>query len=61
MSGFNSALIIGASGGIGHAIHDHLKTKLSVNTIKTLSRRDNDFDITDEQAVWAQALHCEKN
>lgn len=61
MSGFNSALVIGASGGIGHAVRDHLKTTLGVRTLRTLSRRVDGFDVTDEETVSAQALRFEES
>ncbi len=45
------ALVIGASGGIGRAVADHLAGQGA--DVARLSRRENGFDITDETSIHA--------
>lgn len=48
-----SALVIGASGGIGVAICNWLEADSNCSKLVELSRREDGFDITDEETV-----HC---
>ncbi|MBD9638559.1 SDR family NAD(P)-dependent oxidoreductase [Ensifer sp. ENS07] len=49
------AVVLGASGGIGSAIAGELRSDPNCLQLVTLSRRDNAFDITDEETVAAGA------
>lgn len=55
MAAINSALVIGASGGIGDAFVSVLSERIGAERVSTLSRRDDGFDITDEPSLAAQA------
>lgn len=46
-----NALIIGASGGIGSALHNYYLTQQNFEVVKSLSRSNDSFDITNEQNV----------
>ena len=46
-----NALIIGASGGIGSALQDYYLTQKNYELVKSLSRSNDGFDITDEQNI----------
>ena len=46
-----NALIIGASGGIGSALHNYYLTQQNFEVVKSLSRSNDCFDITNEQNV----------
>lgn len=48
---FHNALIIGASGGIGGAFAQALRAGRRSPTVRTLSRRDDGLEITDEGSV----------
>ncbi len=50
-----SALVIGASGGIGQAISSCLAADLNCSKIVQLSRRENGLDITNEETVHRAA------
>jgi len=47
----STAIIIGASGGIGHAFVKYLKSQDNFSNVMELSRSGNDFDYTDEGKV----------
>ena len=49
------ALIIGASGGIGAALADEAEKLPWVNSVTTLSRRDDGFDLCNEDSVATAA------
>lgn len=49
------AVVLGASGGIGSAIAGELRSDPNCLQLVALSRRDNSFDITDEESVAAVA------
>lgn len=49
------AVVLGASGGIGSAIAGELRSDPNCLQLVALSRRDNAFDITDEETVAAGA------
>ncbi len=53
MSG--SAIIFGASGGIGGAIADAVTASGAYQAVHRLSRRNGDFDLTDEATIAAVA------
>jgi len=54
--GSNSkAIIIGASGGIGSAFVNHLKSSENVIAVHEFSRSQNGFDLTDEQSIKSAA------
>ncbi len=55
MAAINSALVIGASGGIGDAFVSVLSERIGAERVSALSRRDDGFDITDETSVAAHA------
>ena len=46
-----NALIIGASGGIGSALHNYYLAQQNFEVVKSLSRSNDSFDITNEQNV----------
>ncbi|BCH52836.1 SDR family NAD(P)-dependent oxidoreductase [Agrobacterium vitis] len=50
-----SALVIGASGGIGSALCEVLRQDSACQDVVTLSRRQDDFDLTDEANIAACA------
>ena len=45
------ALIIGSSGGIGHALTSRLQADARFDAVATLSRSEDGLDITDEKSV----------
>lgn len=49
------AVVLGASGGIGSAIADELRSDPNCLQLVTFSRRDDAFDITNEESVAAAA------
>lgn len=49
------ALVIGASGGIGAAVADALTADAACESVATLSRRTDGFDVLDENAVATAA------
>ncbi|TNM66698.1 SDR family NAD(P)-dependent oxidoreductase [Aliirhizobium smilacinae] len=49
------AVVIGASGGIGSAICDHLRTDPHIGDLVELSRDRNGFDLLDETTIAAAA------
>jgi len=53
-NGFN-AVVIGASGGIGSAIFDRLKTHPNIGDLNRLSRSHGSFDLLDETKISAAA------
>lgn len=53
-NGFN-AVVIGASGGIGSAIFDRLKTHPNIGDLNGLSRSQNGFDLLDETSISVSA------
>ncbi|MDR7144877.1 NAD(P)-dependent dehydrogenase (short-subunit alcohol dehydrogenase family) [Rhizobium sp. BE258] len=50
-----SALVIGASGGVGHAIANSLESDPNCSNTVRLSRRVDQLDITDEESVHLAA------
>ncbi|WDI32795.1 SDR family NAD(P)-dependent oxidoreductase [Hyphococcus flavus] len=54
-----SALVLGASGGIGAAIADKLKSNPHCRALKTLSRSTDGFDLSKEQSVAAAARNLQ--
>ena len=52
------AVVLGASGGIGTAIAGELRSDPNCLKLSTLSRRDNGFDVTDEDSVAAAAAEA---
>lgn len=50
-----TALIIGATGGVGAAIPDRLRRDPAWDAVLTLSRREDGLDITDEASVASAA------
>lgn len=53
-NGFH-ALVVGASGGIGSALVDHLRADPRAAHVSTLSRRDDGLELTDEATIEAAA------
>lgn len=49
------AVVIGASGGIGSAICDHIAAQQNLGDLIRLSRRESGFDLTDEKSIADQA------
>ncbi|NKM59384.1 SDR family NAD(P)-dependent oxidoreductase [Rhizobium anhuiense] len=56
-----SALVIGASGGIGDAISRQLERDNNCAKITRLSRQENGFDLTDENSVQCAADMLKSN
>ena len=56
-----SALIFGASGGIGGAIAETLRADPLCETLVTRSRRDDDIDLSDEASVESAATKIARN
>lgn len=52
-----AALVVGASGGVGAAFVRRLRADPAYATVRTLSRRDDGFDLGDECAIAAAAAH----
>lgn len=50
-----SALVIGASGGVGQAISKCLASEINCSNVVQLSRREDGLDITDEETVHRAA------
>ena len=50
-----NALVIGASGGIGEALAAHLEADGTCNQVTQLSRRNDGFDLRDENSVLRAA------
>jgi NAD(P)-dependent dehydrogenase (short-subunit alcohol dehydrogenase family) len=51
----HTALVIGASGGIGSAVAEALRASPRCTTVWTLSRRDDGLDLLDEASIRAAA------
>lgn len=62
LAGGYSALVIGATGGIGHATARQLEMDGRCSKVVRLSRRNDGLDVTDENSVYraAEALKTEE-